>query len=525
MPPPSYSGKISGFTITLPAFHAMSEANLIDSSESMTETVSQPNDWPHPPIPLVEKSIAPMYPIDALPAIIKNAITGYHKYGQQPIPLIACSALANVSLACQSLANIARDHYLVTPVSLYFLTAGGSGERKSAADSVFSNACRQWEATIKKQRAPEILTAKTLHHAWSMERDGLLTQIKRTMSSGNDSQYLKDLLYNLMGEEPEIPLQPMLYFEDATQEAIASNLSTGWPSASLWSDEAGIVLGSHSMQGNPLRFVALLNRLWDGKSFSAHRRTTDNYTLEDRRLTLNLMMQPLLLQKLANQASGIGRQSGFLARCLLAHPESAMGTRFYQEPPLSREFMTDFEARITACLQQTEALTSVGCNNIPTLSLSHEAKHQWILFFNSLETGLKTQGQWVDVKDFASKSAENAARLAALFHLFDGKEGQINVEHTEQAIEIVSWHLQEARRLLAPSPENIIHQDAKKLMKWMLTKGLQRTTPRFIQQSSPLRQRNRRDDALEVLIEHHWVRIVNQGNQTLIEVNPNVFLD
>lgn len=36
-----------------------------------------------------------------------------------------------------------------------------------------------------------------------------------------------------MGQEPEIPLQPMLYFEDATQEALASDLSTGWPSASL----------------------------------------------------------------------------------------------------------------------------------------------------------------------------------------------------------------------------------------------------------------------------------------------------
>lgn len=70
----------------------------------------------------------------------------------------------------------------------------------------------------------------------------------------------------------------MLYFEDATQEALASDLSNGWPTASLWSDEAGIVLGNHSMQGNPLIFVALLNRLWEGKSFSAHHITRDNYT-------------------------------------------------------------------------------------------------------------------------------------------------------------------------------------------------------------------------------------------------------
>lgn len=499
----------------------MTETNLIDDPAQITKTGNTEDGWPHP-IPLVEKSTAAIYPLNALPAIIQNAITGYHKYGQQPIPLIACSALANVSLACQSLANIARDHYLITPVSLYFLTAGGSGERKSAADSVFSTACRRWEATIKKQRAPEILTAKTLHHAWTMERDGLLTQIKRAMANGDDGQYLKYLLHKVISQEPEIPLQPMLYFEDATQEALASDLSTGWPTASLWSDEAGIVLGSHSMQGNPLKFVALLNRLWDGKSFTAHRKTSDNYTLEDRRLTINLMMQPLLLQKIANKVSGIGRQSGFLARCLLAHPESAMGTRFYQEPPTSREFMTGFEDRITACLRQTETLTCQGCHNLPTLSLSHEAKHQWILFFNSLETGLKACGQWVDVKDFASKSAENAARLAALFHLFDGKEGSINATHTEQAIEVVNWHLEEARRILAPSPKNSVHQDAKKLMKWILSKGLQQTTPRFIQQSSPLRYKTQRNTALEILAENQWIRMDKQDNQTIIKVNPHV---
>ena len=62
-----------------------------------------------------------------------------------------------------------------------------------------------------------------------MERDGLLTQIKRAMVNGDDSQYLKYLLKKLMSQEPQIPLQPMLYFEDATQEALASDLSTGWP--------------------------------------------------------------------------------------------------------------------------------------------------------------------------------------------------------------------------------------------------------------------------------------------------------
>ena len=85
------------------------------------------------PIPLIDENQNQRpYPIDSLPSIIKDAVLSYQQYGQQPIPLIACSALANLSLSCQSLANIARDHLLVSPISLYFLVVAQSGERKSA---------------------------------------------------------------------------------------------------------------------------------------------------------------------------------------------------------------------------------------------------------------------------------------------------------------------------------------------------------------------------------------------------------
>jgi hypothetical protein len=465
------------------------------------------------------------YPINALPTVLRKAVSTYQQYGQQPLALIASSAIANISLACQSLANVARDRYLVSPVSLYFLTAGVSGERKSAVDSVFSKASKIWEKEIRKKREPDVTAARALHHAWEMEKEALLTQIKRAMVVGEDSEYLKDLLAMLVKEEPEIPLQPMLYFEDATQEALAADLASGWPSAALWSDEAGIVLGSHSMQGNPMRFVAFLNRLWDGKVFSAHRKTSENFTLEDRRLTLNLMMQPILLQKLANQVTGISRQSGFLARCLIAYPQSAMGNRFYKDPPASLDFLADYEKRIKSCLNQSQQLTRAGCHKLPILSFDSDAKQKWVIFFNSVETGLKPQGQWAEIHDFASKAAENAARLAALFHLFDGCSGKISLEHTEQAIELIHWHLQEARRLLAPTRISTQHEDAQKLIKWILSKNIQETTPRSIQQSSPFRIKEQRDNAIAILIEHHWIRKTIKNKQTIIEVNPKAYLD
>ena len=483
------------------------------------------NAW-HQPTPLSEiNHPETAYPVDALPSVVQKAVISYHEYGQQPISLIANSALANISLACQAQANVARDRYLVSPISMYFLTCGGSGDRKSSVDTAFSRAARAWEQNIRQKIAPDFSRACLLHETWKMERDAVLSRLKRAMVNNEYTEDLKEELAHLIADEPEVPLRPMLYFEDSTEESLSFELAHGWPSAALWSDEAAIVLGSHSMQNNPTKFVALLNRTWDGNPLSIKRKNQDNFTLENRRLTINLMMQPLLLQKLANQAKGICRQSGFLARCLLAYPMSTMGQRFYREAPDKIEGLDDFAAHIISCLNQSEHLTVEGCINIPTLALGSSAKKIWVEFFNEIESGLKPQGMWSDIKDFASKAAENVARLAALFHVFVGRSGEISPDSIEQAITIIRWHLEETRRLLAPFPNDTGYTDAEKLMRWLLSKQLKETTPRAIQQLGPIRQRVRRDNALSVLVEHKWIRLVNRNNQAIIEVNPNVSMN
>ena len=476
--------------------------------------------WPYP-LPLTPE-IAPdiPYPVEALPKMIKEPVLNYHAYGRPPIPLIVSSALANISLACQSLANVARDRSLISPVSLYFLMVADSGERKSAIDNMFSKAVREWESRFHKKRARDVQVALSLHHAWQMEKDGLLSQIKRASFSGENTSYLKMELAYIFENEPDIPLLPSLYFEDATQEALAVHLANGWPSSALWSDEAGIVLGSHSMQSNPTRFVAVLNRLWEGKTFSTHRKTSQNFTIQNRRLTVNLMMQPMLLKQLSAQALGIHRQSGFLARCLVAYPGSAMGERFYQEPPEDNNKNEAFNKRLTDCLEQTEELTREGCIDLPVLQLSPTAKQKWIRFFNETEAGISPKGQWREIKDFASKALENTARLAALFHLFGGFEGDIQPESMEQAIEIIHWHLQETRRLLSTyaTGENV--SDAETLSEWLINKEIETISIRDIQRLSPLRDKNRRNDAIEKLLEHHYVRLIKIDGKSSLAINP-----
>jgi hypothetical protein len=159
--------------------------------------ISTPNviefNWPNP-IPLEYTYEDPLpYPIQCLPAIIRDAVISYQTYGKQPLSLIACSALANVSLACQAQADVARDRVLISPVALYSISIAPSGSRKSSIDSAFSQSMRQWEKRVTEEREPEVRDARTLHQAWLSEKEAILAQIRKTALMGKDPSWQMNL--------------------------------------------------------------------------------------------------------------------------------------------------------------------------------------------------------------------------------------------------------------------------------------------------------------------------------------------
>ena len=473
------------------------------------------------PLALHQDITATAYPIGALPTSIHDAVLSYHAYGQQPLALLACSALSNISLACQGLANVARDKMLVSPVSLYFLIISPSGSRKSAADNAFGQAIKAWEEKTREKIAPDYHQARTERAAWLIKARALASRIRASIAKEEDSdneayQYTQHLL-----AEPTVPLLPQLTFEDITPEALTQSLAEGWPSGSLWSDEGGIVLSSPGMKHDSAKLVALLNRLWDGKSIGIHRKSSENICLKDRRLTLSLMMQPLLLTQMLKKSSGIVRHSGFLARVLMAYPTSTMGQRFYQEPQDTTALLSTYNQSIQACLSETKINGKAGFNHIPTLSFSQPAKKAWVAIFNHIEKALHANGVWEPINDLASKAGENIARLSALFHLYEGNTGVITVENVERAHEIITWHLHEAKRILYTDvKQSNAERDAQQIIKWIRQKNLKQITPREILQSSPVRNKKSRDEALQLLADKHHITVTQQSGVAVVVLNP-----
>jgi putative DNA primase/helicase len=320
---------------------------------------------------------------------------------------------------------------------------------------------------------------------------------------------------------------PGLFHEDVTPEGLAQEIATGWPSSSLWSDEGGLIVGSHGMSDDSaMRFLTLQNRLWDGNPFDRKRSTAKSCTIRGRRLTSCLMMQEVVLARLLNAAGGSARGTGFLARSLFCWPISTMGTRFYVEGDIEGPELRACDRRVCELLDLP--LPAIGPEMIlepPVLYLSQGARQFWIEFHNEVESDIGKNGEHHLVADFASKSAEQAARIAAVQHVFEhGPDGEITAEEMAAGIKLATWYLFEARRMITAVDQPQEVADAVSLENWLLSRGENRIEFREILRLGPpqLRTKRRRDGAIAQLVDFgHATKIVISGRAHLY-LNPRL---
>ena len=484
------------------------------------------DEWPAPQ-PLRAEGALPPYPTDALPAGIREAVSEVVAFVQCPPALAACSALSALSLAGQALADVQRAEGLRGPISLFLLAVADSGERKTTCDRQFLEGLREWERERQERAKPEIARHRAGVAAWEQRRDGIKARIKRKAEKGEPTGQDEAELVNAEAQRPESLRVPGLVYGDTTPEALAWNLATGWPSAGVISSEAGIVLGSHGMKADSvMRNTSLLNALWDGTSHNVARRTSDSFTLTGARLTMGLAAQPETVRQFMEGTKGLARGNGFAARFLIAAPESTQGTRMFRQGS-TRNAIAAFGRRLRALLDTPAPTNPRGALVVPSLALEARAFDAWRAFHDDTERELRVGGDMAQVRDVASKAADNVARLAALFHLYAYGTGQrIGLEAVTAAAAVVGWHLYQARAFLdeIAAPREI--GNARRLDAWLLDRcriqGTSKVSRRDVQNLGPNPVRNRLvlEAVLAELVEAGRVRLVDDGKRREVLVNP-----
>ena len=128
---------------------------------------------------------------------------------------------------------------------------------------------------------------------------------------------------------------------------------------------------------------------------------------------MHLMAQPVIAERALGDDLLSGQ--GFLPRCLLAWPESTAGHRPYREEDLrSDPAIGRLAHRLGELHRMPLPLAPDDRQELapPVLQLSDDAKAAWIGLHDAVEAGMASGEQFANVKGWASKTPEQALRIA-----------------------------------------------------------------------------------------------------------------
>ncbi|MGB6450167.1 MAG: YfjI family protein [Steroidobacteraceae bacterium] len=458
------------------------------------------------------------YPVDALGPVLGPAVRAMVEIVQVPEALAAGCVLATAALAAQRQANV-QTLGGARPLSLFVLTVAGSGDRKTAADDVALSPVREH---MKRMT----LSHRAQMQEWERARDSRKldrTRARREAQSGGEyAAALRDIT-----DGPQ-PRRPWLICSEPTPEGLVRSLADGQYGQGIFTDEGGQFLGGHALsQEAELRTIALLSRAWQGSPLDRVRATDrEHLVLYGRRLSMHLLAQPEVATRMLG--SSLYRSQGWLARWLIAAPESLAGTRLHdasRPAPQEDSRVRRYHHGISELLERPAVEDhEVGGLDPPCLALSVEARALLVSAYDEVETAQARDGELEGLRDWASKAAEHACRIAGVLTLVaEPAAVSVSGDSMRGALLLMQHYLGEYTRLIgfASVPEHIQH--AQILLEWVRRRPPTPLTPRYVMQYGPRaagRSAEAVKAALRALAENGWLLTEDHRTYT---VHPAAF--
>ena len=451
-------------------------------------------------------NIVNYFPFHMLPPSIRDAVWEAGHYVKAPTPLIASSAFGAISLACQGLVDVERPRGLVGPTSLFLLTIAESGERKTSADKEFMAPIVHFEDHQTQKAVSALAKYEAAIFIWNLKKKSLSARILQLEGKGSqDDDELELQLSEHLVAKPQRPRTVKWIFGNTSPEALAKSMHAGSSSVGLMADE-----GSQILNGRAAGDLPLINDLWGGGTIRVDRSNSDDsFSVKDARITISGMVQQKSFGKFLSGRGALARDNGFLSRCLINDPQSTQGFRedYSLEKP-KQPALEAFRKRLTEIMESSLAEEGSAGVERTVLTFSPNAKVKWVDFSNYIERNLGPGGALAEVRDAASKTAENVARMAALFHFFEGRTGEIQEDSVDQALRICEWYLLEFRRIFhSPPPIPQPQLDALEIDSWLRnyfrSSGNYVVQKNYVMQRGPnqMRVKERLDPALRLLTQ------------------------
>jgi hypothetical protein len=452
------------------------------------------------PVPLPELELPNIYdfPIEILGEELQLTCEAIAAIGETHIDIAVQSVLCALSLAEQSLIDVITPNGEIKPVSLSMVTVADSGDRKTTADRLAMTAVTEWEKVRYINYKKQQKEYEVMHKDWEKRKALIIADEKLTTES--------KLLQIGLCTEPIPPAPPTVRTQDPTIEGLRDLFVRGCSSLGLCTDDGADFLGGHAMQKDKEKnTIATLSRLWEAASWDIVRAGGVTHKLTGRRLSMHLMIQPMIAAELFNNE--LYRSQGILSRVLMAHPPSLSGSRYHQEiDPKHYANLQRFDAHLYDILSTMPVTAKHNRSELAPrrLEVTPEAKELWVKFKNSNQKPLQ-DGTYDGIKGWIEKSLDHATRIAALLSYWYVPEVTVISGYAfERACKAVEYYISQQLGQLAVSGRNHTIINAHKLYDWLndpekSSEEFVSTT--YLMQRSPLRTKQLLTPVIELMEE------------------------
>jgi len=441
----------------------------LDAGEANPSYNKNANEYiPEEPFPLiVETPLANSFPVASLGKTLQEASEYLYETIQAPLAICCQSVLASANILVQGHADVKLPTGNINPISCYFISIAGSGERKTAVDKKALKVIYEKQKELIKNHKQENKQFENYNETKNL--------IMKDVALSKEE---KEKSIEELGEEPEPPLYPLIICNEPTIQGFIKLLAKGQPSMGLFSDEGGSFVGGYSLsKENRTKSGADLSSLWDAKTIQYIRGGDGAIIVEGKRVSLHLMLQPEMAKNLLSD--DVLKDQGLFGRFLVSFPEGKSGTRIYREvedydiSKIEKYYTRSKEILdIPFCIEEGEQ----NVLSLEAIDLTKGAKELFIDFYNSVERDLGESRDYFFIKSLANKAPEYAVRLActiALFEELKQENGEvilpsITEKYMQMGIDLSKYYLKEAVRMCDLLPQDRQLEKAKILLDWLI---------------------------------------------------------
>jgi replicative DNA helicase len=452
------------------------------------------------PVPFHQFDLPP-FPTEALPDWLQNFVQAVATATQTPIDLAAMLALAVVAASCAKKVAVCLKPGYVEPANIFVVVAMEPGTRKTSVFRIVLQPLDEYERAEVRRVAPEIAHRKS---ALKIKEAKLKKLQDRAVSAkGSDQEAALTVEVAALAAElaaAVVPESPRYLADDCTVERLATLLRDQGGRIAVMSPEGDVfdlMAGRYSKTGAGNFGVYLKGHAGDTLRIDRVGRPPE--FVAGPALTVGLAVQPEVIRGLIDKPGFRGR--GLLGRFLYSLPDSLLGHRDTNPPPVPDDFRAAYYAKVHALLEIPFERDDQGEPLTRELWLEASARTCMQEFEAWVEPQLSEFGELGGITDWAGKAVGAVGRIAGILHMavFAGTpapwEYPISRETVANAIRIGKYLIPQAKAAFAEMGADPFVNQAKMVLRWIEQNTLMCFTKRELHQA--LRGRFKRVEEVE----------------------------